>query len=75
MYWYSYILLGGIRVTHKRYLCQPLLSKGYVNNERFIDICISVIMGGNPITENRLYEKKRRTRGTIRMYAFMHIKN
>lgn len=50
MYWYSYILLGGIRVTHKRYLCQPLLNKGCVNNERFIDVCIGIIMGGNPIT-------------------------
>ena len=50
MYWYSYILLGGIRVTHKWYLCQPLLNKGCVNNERFVDVCIDIIMGGDPIT-------------------------
>ena len=38
-------------------------------------MCITLIRDGKAITENRIYEKKRRTRGTIRMYAFMHIKN
>ena len=38
-------------------------------------MCVTITKGGKAITENRIYEKKRRTRGTIRMYAFMHIKN
>lgn len=36
---------------------------------------MSIIKGGIPIAEDCVYEKNRRTLGTIRMCAFMHIKN
>ena len=38
-------------------------------------MCVTITKGGKAITENRMYEKKRHTRGTIRMCALMHIKN
>ena len=75
MYLYSYIIGAGIRITHRWYLCQPFCWMTCVEFEGFVNRCMTIANDGVPITENRIFEKKRRTRGTIRMYAFMHIKN